>query len=58
MKSWNIRKSTVSILPFSFAGGSHPSKVYPSHHCSGACADSLCTGNGEDPVFHDKERAD
>lgn len=56
MNKWNIQKSTISILPFSFAGGSHPSKMYPSYHCSGACADPLCTGNGEDPVFYDKER--
>lgn len=52
-----MHKSTISILPFSFAGGSHPSKMYPSYNGSGACADPLCTGNGEDPVFYDKERA-
>lgn len=57
MNKWNIRKSTISILPFPLAGGSHPSKMHPSYNCSGACTDPLCTGNGEDLVFYDKERA-
>lgn len=42
---------------FSSTGGSYPSKMYPSYHCSRACAYSLCTGNGEDTVFYDEERA-
>lgn len=46
------------VFLFLFAGSSHSSEMYTSHHCSGACAYSLCTRDREDSVLYDKKRAD
>lgn len=37
-------------------GSSHPTEVHSPCHRPGPCTHPMCSGSGEDSLFHDKER--